>query len=83
MAKLNKELQENLKEINKITFQWKDDFEGFLAYIGKAPNDGQLWSVERIDVNGNYEEGNIRWQPLLSKTKINVNKVTTPVEKLV
>lgn len=44
-----------------ITFQWKDDFVGFLAYIGKAPDDGQLWSVERIDVNGNYEEGNIRW----------------------
>lgn len=44
-----------------ITFQWHDDFEGFLAHIGKAPEDGQLWSVERIDVNGNYETGNIRW----------------------
>ena len=54
-----------------ITFQWKDDFEGFLAYIGKAPNDGQLWSVERIDVNGNYEEGNIRWA---TATEQNQNK---------
>lgn len=44
-----------------ITFQWHDDFEGFLAHIGMAPADGQRWSVERIDVNGNYEEGNIRW----------------------
>jgi hypothetical protein len=44
-----------------ITFQWQNDFEGFLNYIGKAPSDGQRWSVERIDVDGNYEEGNIVW----------------------
>ena len=34
-------------------------FEGFLSCIGRAPSSAH--SVDRIDINGHYEKGNVRW----------------------
>lgn len=36
-----------------------DDFPAFLAAIGPRPS--ARHSLERDDVNGNYEPGNVRW----------------------
>lgn len=36
-------------------------FERFLAHIGPRPEPKHLYSVERIDNEGNYESGNVRW----------------------
>jgi hypothetical protein len=38
-----------------------DDFMNFYNYIGEAPDDGQKWSIDRVDHTRNYERGNIRW----------------------
>lgn len=40
----------------KCKFQ---SFQEFLAAIGRAPSDKH--SVDRVDVNGHYEAGNVRW----------------------
>ena len=38
-----------------------EDFMNFYNEIGEAPNNGRLWSIDRIDYTKNYEPGNIRW----------------------
>jgi len=40
--------------------RWKKSFENFLADIGFAPSSKH--SLERKDVNGNYEPNNVCWE---------------------
>jgi hypothetical protein len=39
--------------------RWRDDFAAFLADVGQKPTPKH--SLDRIDVDGNYEPGNVRW----------------------
>lgn len=39
--------------------EWKNSFESFFNYIGKSPGNG--YSIDRINVNGNYCPGNVKW----------------------
>jgi hypothetical protein len=39
--------------------EWRNDFQAFAAYVGVKPS--QLHSLDRIDNNGNYEPGNVKW----------------------
>ena len=51
----------------KVCERWAVDFLNFLADVGKKPAvDSEL---DRIDPNGNYEPGNVRWVP--KATQIN------------
>lgn len=38
---------------------WIHDFSAFYNYIGSAPS--LDYSVDRINTNGNYEPGNVKW----------------------
>lgn len=40
--------------------EWVDSFDAFLAHIGYAPKGNRI-SIDRVDNNGNYEPGNVRW----------------------
>lgn len=39
--------------------EWRSSYEAFLAYLGRRPS--PTHSIDRINVNGNYEPGNVRW----------------------
>lgn len=41
--------------------RWRNSFTVFLADVGKPPYPD--WSLDRIDPNGHYELGNVRWAP--------------------
>ena len=43
----------------QVCDKWRDSFEAFLADIGPKPS--KTSSLDRIDSNGHYEPGNVRW----------------------
>ncbi len=43
----------------RVCDEWLHDFPAFLAHIGPRP--GPEFSLDRIDNDGDYEPGNVRW----------------------
>lgn len=53
--------------------RWKNDFEAFLSDMGPIP--GQNYSIERIDVKGNYCPENCKWIPQTDQSKNRSNSI--------
>lgn len=67
-----------------ICAEWLNDFPAFLSVVGRAPTKDH--SLGRIDNNGNYEPGNVRWETRVEQcnnrrvtSMITVRGVTKPL----
>lgn len=52
--------------------RWLNSYDAFLSDVGRAPSINH--SIDRINVNGNYEPGNVRWATTQEQS---VNKTKT------
>lgn len=55
-----------------VSREWQDDFGAFIAHVGRRPSISH--SLDRINNNGNYEPGNVRWA---TRTEQGMNRRTT------
>lgn len=51
----------------EVCEQWRSDFRNFLADVGPAPTPKH--SIDRINNDGNYEPGNVRWATSKEQSK--------------
>lgn len=56
----------------QVCAKWRQDFDVFLSDVGPMPRKG--YTLERIDVDGDYEPGNVRWATREEQSR---NKRTT------
>lgn len=52
--------------------RWKNSFEAFFNDMGKCP---EGLTLERINVNGNYESGNCRWASRIEQARNKTSNV--------
>lgn len=50
----------------RVCDAWQHNFPAFLAHIGLKPSSDL--SLDRIDTNGHYEPGNVRWADARTQT---------------
>lgn len=56
----------------KICDEWASNFQAFFDYVSALPHFGEPgYSIDRINNDGNYEPGNVRWA---TRTEQNRNR---------
>ncbi|AFV80851.1 putative HNH endonuclease [Staphylococcus phage SA5] len=58
----------------EICEEWKNDFKKFYDYMGDPPNEN--YQIDRINNDGNYEPGNVKWSTR-SENSTNIRKKST------
>jgi hypothetical protein len=66
----------------RVCNEWRASFEAFLVSVGTRPSSKH--SIDRIDVNGHYEPGNVRWADAVEQSwnKRDTRRITANGETL-
>lgn len=51
----------------RVCDEWQNSFSSFISHIGPRPS--AQHSIDRIDNDGNYEPGNVRWATRKAQTR--------------
>lgn len=65
MNPLNKNYKDYGGRGIKVCNEWMESFESFISDVGYRPSESH--SLDRIDNDGNYEPGNVRWATVLEQ----------------
>lgn len=64
-----------------ICDRWLESFEAFLEDLGERPS--KKHTLDRIDPNGNYEPGNVKWSTILEQNRNKRNVFLIEVDGVV
>jgi len=56
-----------------VADEWLDNFQAFYDHVGPRPSAEH--SLDRLDVNGNYEPGNVRWATPVEQARNRRNNI--------
>ncbi len=74
----NRRNQWHIRKGIKVCPEWFESFERFFADVGRSPTPKH--TLERIDNDGNYEPGNVRWatakEQANNRSGIRIRKIT-------
>lgn len=62
----------------RVCDEWRHDFSAFLAHIGRKPN--PKYSIDRMNNDGDYEPGNVRWSTRSEQQQNRANTRTVVVD---
>ena len=52
----------------QVCTEWDENFQAFYDYVSQLPHFGEPgYTLDRIDNDGNYEPGNVRWATALTQ----------------
>lgn len=62
----------------KVCQLWRDSFDAFFLMVGPRPNITD--TLDRIDSNGNYEPGNVRWASREEQTRNQRSNINVEID---
>lgn len=62
----------------KVFDLWRSSFDAFFMMVGPRPD--PAYTLERIDTNGNYEPGNVKWASRAEQTRNQRSNVNITID---
>jgi len=65
----------------RVCERWSNSYDLFIKDVGRAPTSNH--SIDRIDVDGNYEPGNVRWADMKTQQRNRSNNKQYEVDGII